>query len=222
MPARVIYLIIKLKYYMNFEQLYKIILLVLSGIATWKIVVELLRGRQSKFREEYKFAKDFFEHISSEPNLHPFLKQKGYQAVAGDANLTVPEVEYLLTLQDSSRALKDFVFGRKYLVHFSTAAEAQIRFKTKYEKRWKIQAYKLYYFGQYAVLYFAAVSPLFFHNIAVYLQSRTLTVLAISCLVFLPISFYSLVAGLRISRAQSLVNSQTVSRGSSYIKLLKS
>ena len=61
---------------MGIEQILKIGAFFLSAVATWKVIIELLRGRQGRLREEYKFAKAFFEHLQSEPNLHPFLKEK--------------------------------------------------------------------------------------------------------------------------------------------------
>ena len=80
----------------DIEQILKIGAFFLSAVATWKVIIELLRGRQGRLREEYIFAKAFFEHVQSEPNLHPFLKEKGYQAIAGDPTLTAAEIEYLL------------------------------------------------------------------------------------------------------------------------------
>lgn len=193
---------------MDSEQILKIGAFLLSAIATWKVIIELLRGRQGRLREEYKFAKEFFEHLRLEPQLHPFLKQKGYQAIAGDPSLVASEIEYLLTLQDSSRALKDYVVGRKYLEHLSTAGNAQVVFKKRYSKAWIVRTLEIYYFCQYFSLYFLAFSPFFFHSIATFFDTRTLVALAVSCAVFLPASLYSLVAGLRIGRAKALVTAQ--------------
>ena len=182
----------------------------LSAIATWKVIIELLRGRQGRLCEEYNFAKEFFEDLRSNPQLHPFLKQKGYQAIAGDPSFTASEIEYLLTLQDSSRALRDYVFGRKYLEHLSTAGNAQILFKKRYSKAWVVRVLEIYYFLQYFFLYLLAFSLLFFHSIATFLNTRTLLALAVSCAIFLPAALYSLVAGLRIGRAKTLVTAQKI------------
>ena len=193
---------------MDSEQILKIGAFFLSAIATWKVIIELLRGRQGRLREEYKFAKEFFEDLRSNPQLHPFLKQKGYQAIAGDPSFTASEIEYLLTLQDSSRALKDYVFGRKYLEHLPTAGNSQILFKKRYSKGWVVRVLEIYYFLQYLFLYLLAFSPLFFHSIAAFFNTRTLLALIVSCAIFLPAALYSLVASLRIGRATALVTAQ--------------
>ncbi len=193
---------------MGIEQILKIGAFFLSAVATWKVIIELLRGRQGRLREEYKFAKAFFEHLQSEPNLHPFLKEKGYQAIAGDPTLTAAEVEYLLTMRNSPRALKDYVFGRKYLEHLSTAGNSQILFKKRYSKAWVVRTLAIYYYAQYFFLYLLAFSPLFFHGIATLFSTRTSVALAVSCAIFLPLALYSLVAGMRIVRAEELVSAQ--------------
>lgn len=193
---------------MDIEQILKIGAFFLSAVATWKVIIELLRGRQGRLREEYMFAKAFFEHVQSEPNLHPFLKEKGYQAIAGDPSLTAAEIEYLLTMRNSPRALKDYVFGRKYLEHLSTAGTSQILFKKRYFKTWIVRTLAIYYYVQYFFLYLLAFSPLFFHGIATFFSTRTAVALAVSCAIFLPLALYSLVAGMRIVRAEKLVSAQ--------------
>lgn len=193
---------------LDLEQILKIGAFVLSALVTVKVLIEFLRSRQGRLREEYKFAREFFEHLRQEPQLHPFLKQKGDQAIAGDPSLTAAEIEYLLTLQDSSMAMKNYVLGRRYLEHHSTAGHSQVVFKKKYSKPWVTSVLQRYYYAQYFFLYLLAFSPLLASSIAAYFNARTAVALAVSVVIFLPTAIYSLLAAIKIGRAKELVASQ--------------
>lgn len=60
---------------------------------------------------------DFLQEVNSNKQLHPFLREKGYQAIAGDKQIGANEIEYLLSLKGPERALRDYVLGRPYLEH---------------------------------------------------------------------------------------------------------
>src|SRR5690606_19252263 len=113
-------------------------------------------------REEYKFAKEFLDEVSAKEKLHPFLREKGYQAIAGDNQIAADEIEYLLSLKGSERALRDYVLGRPYLEHLPDAGDLQIAFKKKYTSKWSRHLSKFFYLGVYIALAFLAVSPLLF------------------------------------------------------------
>ncbi|MFD2450707.1 hypothetical protein [Ideonella paludis] len=130
---------------MNFDDLIKLVTLFGGPVATWKVMEELLRGRRSHLREEYKFARDFLKEVDDNPKMHPFLKQKGYQAIAGDTSLSAGEIEYILSLHDSARALKDYVLGKPYLEHLTTATSRQIVFKQRYESPWPRRVRKVFF-----------------------------------------------------------------------------
>jgi hypothetical protein len=171
-------------------------------------VYEWLYGRHGRLREEYKFARDFLKDLKDDPDLHPFLKQKGYQAIAGDATLSASEIEYLLELHDSGRALKDYVLGRPYLQHFTTAANQKVAFSTRYETAWSRNWRSLMYFMLYMALFMGAFSPMFIPSVkAASLLDRTLY-LAFTLLLFSPAAFLALRAGARIARAEALVKNQ--------------
>ena len=182
--------------------------LTLGAIATMKIVYEWLYGRYGRLREEYKFARDFFKDLKDDPDLHPFLKQKGYQAIAGDTKLSASEIEYLLELHDSARALKDYVLGRPYLRHFTTAANQRVAFEPRYETAWSRNWRSLMYFLLYMTFFVGAFSPMFIPSVeAASLLDKTLY-FAFTLLLFLPAAFLALRAVTRIARAEVLVKNQ--------------
>ena len=74
--------------FLDYELLYKLATFLLGAIATWRVVVELIRGRHGSLRDEFKFAKEFLQELKADPDMHPFLKQKGFQAIAGDPRLS--------------------------------------------------------------------------------------------------------------------------------------
>ena len=182
--------------------------LLVGAIGTWKVVVELLRGRHGHLREEYKFARDFLADLAATPQMHPFLKQKGFQAIAGDTRLTAAEIEYLLTLQNSSQALKDYVLGKQYLQHFATATGSQLIFKPYFERSfsrlWRKVGYLLLYFGCYC----GGFAPLMLPVFKALPPEQAIVAFTFTAILFFPAGFFALKAGVRIARAEVLVKSQ--------------
>ena len=193
---------------MDYELIYRLATLALGAIATWRVVVELIRGRHGSLRDEYRFARDFLQDLKANPGMHPFLKQKGLQAIAGDTSLSTSEVEYILGLRDSPQALKDYVLGRPYLDHLATAGAKQIAFKGNYSKLWSRRWRKALYLLLYTILYLAAVAPLLLLSFKVVQPGQAALAFACSLVVFLPPAFLALRAGVRIARAEELVRSQ--------------
>lgn len=92
---------------MDLDITIKILTLVAGTIGVAKIFYEILIGKRNRMSEEYKFAKVFLEELGANKNLHPFIREKGYQAIAGDNQLGSNEIEYLLSLQQPDLALRD-------------------------------------------------------------------------------------------------------------------
>jgi hypothetical protein len=177
---------------------------VLGGITTTKLIYEWLIGRHRRLRDEYEFAHDFLQHLKDNPDLHPFLKEKGYQAIAGDTRLSASEIEYLLELQDPSRALSDYVLARPYLHHYRTAETQKLMFAKKYESRWSRNWRKCMYFVLYVGLFTLGYSPAFMS------LSPTDTGLYMAFMLLLcgPVAILALRAGVRIARAEQLISRQ--------------
>lgn len=175
----------------------------LAGVA--KLLYELQTGNRGRMRDEYRFAREFFTDKSADGNMHPYLREKGYQAIAGDTRLSADEIEYLLSLKGAHRALKDYVLGRAYLDHFPQHGDLQIDFKEKYKRPWARRIRKYTYGAAYAALSFMATSPLILSQL---LFKRSTDMLAASCLtfiMFIPYAWLSLRSAVRIDRAEKLV-----------------
>lgn len=187
----------------NYDLFYKAGMLVVGVIGTWKLVVEFLRGRHGHLREEYRFAQEFLSKVAENPNMHPFLLQKGYQAIAGDTRLSAAEIEYLISLQDAPRALKDFILGRPYLDYLATASGAKIALKSRFQGRWSRWWRKGAYLVSYVGCYSLGVSPIYLAK-----TGQVLPMFALTASVCFPAAYFALKAGIRIARAEVLVKNQ--------------
>lgn len=180
----------------------------LAGAA--KILYELYTGNRIRMREEYKFAREFFGDLEKHApgSFHPYLREKGYQAIAGDSRLSGDEIEYLLSLTRPERALRDYVLGRHYLQHVPQSGNLQMKFKKKYEakwsRQWRIGLYGLFYF----VFAFAAFTPWVFSGVLELSFQRALAAFGLCLVLFGPYAVMSLRAAARIHRAQMLVAHQ--------------
>lgn len=180
------------------------VIIALIGLA--KILYDLYIGKRTRMRDEYKFAREFFDDLQNAApgSFHPYLREKGYQAIAGDSQMRADEIEYLLSLTRPERALRDYVMGRRYLEHFPQSGNLQIKFKSayasKWSRQWRIGMYGFFYF----VLAFAAFTPWVFAS-ALGLTGQRAIVAFFSCLLlFGPYAVLALRAGTRIHRAQML------------------
>jgi hypothetical protein len=193
---------------MDYDLIVKVAGVGIGLVGAARGLYDLSIGKRSKLREEYKFAKEFIEFINANKVIHPYLKDKGYQAVAGDSAISGEEVEYLLSLTRPEKALKDYVMGKKYLEHLPNHGNLQIKFKEKYKtkwsRRWRMYAYLLLYIA----FSFAAFSPLLFSSYFHMGLQSALTAFIISLAVFAPYAYIFLMSGAKIYRAQMLVEHQ--------------
>lgn len=180
-----------------------------AGLATWKLRDETPRARRGHLREEYRFALEFLSAVSKGPvEMHPYAKEKGYQALLGGAEMTLSEAEYVLSLQNPVKAVDDYAFCKRYLVHLSTAGEKQINFAPRYRSKVYRNALLVGYLFAYWLTFMAAVAPTFLPSFHVITVLQMITTLPLTLIVFLPISYMCLRAGTRISRAERLVSRQ--------------
>jgi hypothetical protein len=148
----------------DYELLIKIGTLGIGAIGAAKLFNDLSVSKISHMREEYKFAKDFLSDINSGTISHPFLLDKGYQAIAGDKFVQAEEVVYLLSLQNPELAIRDYTFGRRYLEHLPRNGNLEIEFKKKYKGKWPRFWRKYLYLGLYLGLFFLAFTPLIYYE----------------------------------------------------------
>jgi hypothetical protein len=193
----------------DFESLIKVASFVLGLGGAAKVIHEISTGRRSHMRDEYKFAKEFMEALAAPDPMHPFLREKGFQAIAGDNQLSADEVEYLLSLQKPDQALRNYVLGKRYIDHLPHMGNLQVKFRAKYEGSWSRNWRKTFYLLAYTLLVFLAFSPLLLSKFLFQSFTEVLTAFGLTLLVFGPYAWFSLVAVTRIYRAEKLVRNQS-------------
>ncbi len=193
---------------MDAEIILKFLAALVGLIGAAKIFYDFSTGRRSRMRDEYKFAKDFFLDLNSTSPMHPFLREKGYQAIAGTSLISGEIIEYLLTLTRPDRAMRDYVLGEHYLEHISRSGDLKIEFKEKYKENWtrKIRLYG--YSGLYLIFALLALSPLILGKFLNLPLSTMLSSFLICSAVFGPYAWLSLRASVKMYRAQMLVSHQ--------------
>jgi hypothetical protein len=178
----------------------------IAGVA--RIFYEFSIGRRSRERDEYKFARDFLDDVTLKHDMHPYLKDKGYRAIAGDSRINADEVEYLLSLTRPERALRDYVLGRAYLEHFPQSGNLQIKFKKKYDRKLSRQWRMILYIAFYVICSSVAVSPWLLAGHFGSTPSDMLSASAVTLPVFGFYAWLALRTAARIYRAQMLVEHQ--------------
>lgn len=194
---------------MNTDSIFKFGTFAIGAIGTGKLLYEISVSRRGRMREEYKFAREFLkDREENGDNMHPFLREKGYRAIAGDERLTADEIEYLLSLKGADRALKDYTLGRNYLEHLPNVGNLQIQFKNKYKSLWSRSWRKYTYFALYLALAFLTFSPFLLSKYISKQPSELLGATAFCFAVFGPYTWLSLRSAIRINRAEKLVEHQ--------------
>lgn len=187
-------------------------------IAIWKQLIEFSRGKQGNLRDEYRFSREFFSDLAAHPQMHPFLREKGFQAVSGGTDLSGSEREYFLELHGSVNALRNFISGRKYLDFHTTVATHKVRFKKRYMQRWS----RLWRKSMYGLTYFIcaslAMSPLLLPSIDLLSADKSFVALVVTVPIFLPSAFLALKAAVRINHAENLVKNQVKHSVGVYVK----
>lgn len=178
----------------------------LSAVGTLKLVHDWIYVRPSRLRDEYRFSREFIKDLHENPSMHAYQKAKGYQGLAGTTTLTAREIEYILSLPDPVQAMRDYTYCRKYLRHIATGGDRQVDFKPKYINQWARKWRTYTYLGLYFISYSATFAPLLLPaSVVGGVSSRFLYLLA-NLVLWLPLAFISLNAGVRLQRAQSFLS----------------
>ncbi|MFH4402816.1 hypothetical protein WMQ46_22885 [Vibrio diabolicus] len=184
----------------------KVLGAVSSFVAISKILYDIVSGKRAKLRDEYRFAKEFLNDTNG--NLHPYAKEKGYQALAGTNTIPANEIEYILSLVNPAQCLRDYVLSRNYLEKTEVMGSAHLRFKKKYQsinkRRFLIVCYGLIY----ALCFMAMTCPIYLKSWFQLSNTDTLIALAITFTAFPYPTWWSLKEGVKIGRAQQLVKNQ--------------
>jgi hypothetical protein len=139
------------------------LLAIAAGIvALYKAFQEIFLARKPRLREEFAFAKSFIAELKDD--THPFLVEKGFFAISGDALLSAAEIRYILSLSSPSTALRRYLHAREHLVFSLTPQDGKkiIDFKPNLQSERIRRLQKRIYLASYAVTAFLAFAPLFF------------------------------------------------------------
>lgn len=193
---------------MNWDLIVKLGGLAVAVISAGKLLYDLMLGQAGRLREEYKFAKEFLQEVAQNKDLHPYAKEKGFQAIAGDSNITGIEIEYLLSLQSPVKALRNYVLGKKYLQHLPKAGNLQIAFKEKYQSTWARRWRKIYYLSLYTLFASLSLAPWIFAKFLFEKPDQGWAMILLCPILFAPFAWFCLKDAARIFRAEDLVAEQ--------------
>lgn len=178
-----------------------------SAFATWKIFFEMLRGKKNTLRDEYRFAKEFFDYAESD-RVHPYISQLGYLALAGDAKAGCVEIAYAISLPSPRTALRDYLSGRSCVEYYSTSSPPGFVFKASYKSPAKRAVLRWWYIIGYFVTYMAGWVPLLLVASKLVSAGVGLPFLVFTATTFFPLSYLSLKGASKLSGAESLIRWQ--------------
>lgn len=118
-------------------------------------------GNKNSYREEYKFAKEFFEDIEQNPRMHKYAKHKGFQAILGTQLIPSEVIAYLMQISDPVRAIDDYTIARSHLKHTTIAGTFCLQFdSTLFFATAKRRKFWLFvFFSGFCFSYVFAFSP---------------------------------------------------------------
>ena len=188
-----------------------IITTILLGASTLFLSIkQYLDGNKNARREEYKFAKLFFEELLENPTMHPFARKKGFQAIGRKQDLPPSVIEHLMTLRDPVMALNDYEFSQSYLMHSEELGPRQLTFASKVlfltEKR--RNAMSLFYIACALASYLVAFTPWFLLTIGTISVPVAINSLIILFPVGITITVISMREFVQLRRAIRLVKAQ--------------
>lgn len=186
-----------------------------TGTGLALAIYNFLTGNANRQREEYKFAKDFFQSANEE-ELHPFVLEKGYQIIVGNKVMPMNEIEYLFSLKNSAQAIKDNMLARPYIEYRHEEVEKKIKYKKKFEAVWSRKWRIWMYIFLYALCFFLAFSSLVFYPYTSTKLGLSLTEDGLLIGYFLPLAYLSLRAGSKVYRAGKLIENQEKHNHDSY------
>lgn len=145
-----------------------VITTIVFGASTlWLSIKQHLDGNKNARREEYKFAKIFFDDLSANPKMHPFARKRGFQAIGKNQDLAPSIVEYLMKFPDPVAALNDYEASRGYLRESEEAGATQLSFAAAF--LWSTENRRRNMSAGYLIcaiiFYFFAFAPWFFLTI---------------------------------------------------------
>lgn len=184
--------------------------IITGGLAATLGVLRHLEGTKSARRDEYNFAKKFFDELKQEPAMHPFARKKGFQAISRDQNIPFEVIDHLMNIKDPVDALKFYEDSKGYLQHTKVDGKVKIAFKGKSVSAEKKAKNMSYVFMMGASLCYTITFTPWILSAAKLIS--TSTAFGTTCVIFLPLA-YGFVNCLReftqIRRAMNLLELQS-------------
>jgi len=107
-------------------------------VVAGKVIIELSAGSKARRKDDYRFAKEFLNDLNSD-NLHPLAVERGFYAIAGTGDVKANDIEFLLSLEEPQRRLKDYVFSRNIveLNEVNHKFEFKKKYRSDFSRRWR-------------------------------------------------------------------------------------
>lgn len=130
---------------------------------------QFLLGTKSSYREEYKFAKSFFDDLNAHPQMHKYARHKGYQAIIGSRSFPTEVVEYLMHTTDPVRSVNDYRISRSYLDHKNFEGRLKLKFGSdfRFSKAYRRKFWLIFYAVTSILFYLFAFLPFFYFSLKV-------------------------------------------------------
>lgn len=164
--------------------------------------------KRSGLRKEFKFTKNFLANLKAN---HPYLVEKGFFAITGDASLSAHEIICLLSLPSPTQALRHYSAAKKYLeIKHEKSSQPKIDFRKGYSEK-KFRRMKWRYLCLYVIFGFAAGTPLYFAKELSTFKFDLQTTLGLVFAWILPMGYLAvmfLFESAKIMRAQELIEVQ--------------
>jgi hypothetical protein len=185
------------------ENLIKFLPLLVFLYTIYEKNFELRNKTGGKIREEYKFAKNFFEDQKND--LDKYILELGYLGITQSRSISSEEVKYILSLKEPLNALFWFKRSRKYLDFSITGLDRKIAYKAKYKKESSRKMYKFSRFSLYIFWALVAFSPVVY---SAKLPPTPIIWIIIWMILCLTLAFIFLNEGVDMGLAEKLVKLQ--------------
>lgn len=129
-----------------------------------------IRSNRKHLIERLEYSEYFFEKIAGK-KVQPLVMERAIEALTGDRNVKVHELEFFLHLDNIDKKIRLFIEGKRYLeIGMGSWETNQLRFIAPYQtasaRKWYIRKYNLKYcfysFISLIAMYGLAINDSFF------------------------------------------------------------
>ncbi|MGY3852756.1 hypothetical protein [Aeromonas veronii] len=189
-------------------------LIALLGVAP--IIRKWLLDLDSKRKDDYRFAREFFSDLDKNPSMHPFVREKGYLAIAGKSHVNEGEVSYILSLKEPSKALGNYKLAKGIVWFDSEKSLVKISYKKWYKYKFVRIVAKAYHIIKYGVFFFLAILPLYSNSFREWIGDALILYVFLFSPICMFIAVRSIIEKEKIVSAEYIVKNQE-----SHTKIIK-